>query len=623
MAKKNQQKSSKPVASPKRKFNIFVVAFFAVLIVISVGVWQLSKWKNTLAIPDLPNFSGQPTVFVEYMKRMHNSALDNPSSDQFVGHLGMAFHANFYYEEAERCYNQAIKLNSSQWRWPYYLALIREELGDAHFTIRNLQHVLEINPNISQAWFRIGNAYLKLNNYDKAVTAFKKVVKLKPFTLSSSTNIKLVNKGAFAQKAYAQLNLARASYQKGYLTEAREALRALVKQYSGFGPAYRLLSQVYYSQGKRELGEEFALRAGDFVSYVPPADIIYDDLILYSRRTDFIIKQIDIAVQSRNFDWAVALNRHIFEYNPQDKEALSKLLKLAIDLNQKAGLESLVKVYKEHHQDDEHRVLEMVRFMLFRKQYKIALELLQQVTTTNPGLIEAHVEYVTILGNLNQFTKAIEHCKKVIPMAPENAQIKIELARMYFHQGKVVQAREQLKLAEQINPQNEAGFLLQAQLWRYQKNRPKAVEFYRESLKINPVNVFTSLELGNYFIELRDWKNALQHFQQALKISPNNVDYIERSARILSACPQTRFRDIKKALGFAERLKVVRKYTREQDIRSAMTIAITYAEQKRFNEALAIVDDYLVKLNTGNFEGYLAEFRSLRKIFRAEKQFRL
>ena len=125
MKKTRQKKQSK-----KKKENkvIFIVSGLSLITILLIWiVYSLfADWKNTLYIPPLPNFVGQPKVVQNYIKEMHSTALENSGSDQSIGRLGMAFHANFFYEGAERCYIRAMNLNQREWRWPYYLALIYE-----------------------------------------------------------------------------------------------------------------------------------------------------------------------------------------------------------------------------------------------------------------------------------------------------------------------------------------------------------------------------------------------------------------------------------------------------------------------------------------------------------------
>ncbi len=622
MKKTNPKKQSK-----KKKNNkvIFVVSGLSLTTIILIWiVYSLfSNWKNTLYIPQIPDLAGQSKVFENYIKKMHSAALENPESASSIGRLGMTFHANFFYEEAVRCYSRALNLNRREWRWLYNLALLNEELGDVQSTITNLKEVLEINPDVTQAWFRLGNAYLKQNAYKEALHAFNQVLAKQPFILHSTSNIKLSNKGAFPLKAYASLKLGRTELQQGNHDKARHTLTALIKSYPTFGSAYRLLSQVYFELGDHDNANFYVFRSGDFDSYLPPADIIFDDLIFYSRKIDFILKQIDLAIRSQNDDWAATLNSRIIEYKPEDKEVLTKLLKLSVDLHQREGVEAYGEVFSKMFRFDESKLLEMTRFLISREQYKLALHVIQQIKTINPESIGAHLEYVTILRNLKDFQKAVDYCKNLIVTKPDNPHIKIELARILIYLRKYNEAAEQLSLAEKIDPNNEAGLLLRGRLWRAQKNATKSIEFYRKYLQAHPTDVSINLELGNYYINLRDWKRALKHFNTTLNITPNHIDYIERYAWVLAACPNPRFRNGQKLMEFAERLLIMRKFTEDQELRSAMTVAVTFAELKDFDNALKIVNDNLIKLRMNNAEDYYKKFEALQRLFQANKPYRL
>ena len=371
---------------------------------------------------------------------MQSAAKDNPESDQAVGLLGMTFHANFFYEEAGRCYLRAMTLNQNEWRWPYYLALINQELGDVQSTVTNLKKVIEINPRVPQAWFRLGNAYLKQNAYDDAIEAFNKVLAIEPYTYHAISKHDLSNKGDFPLNVYASFNLGRAEFEQGKYDKALETLNELITSHPAFGAAYRLLGQVYFALGDREKSDYYVFRAGDFESYIPPADIIYDDLLFYSRKIDFMIKQVDLAIRSENYDWAATLNSQIAEYKPEDKEVVAKLLKLSVDLHQREGVETYGEMFSKLYRFDEDQLLDMTKFLISREQYKLAELLIGQIKSINPNSVDAHLENVSVLRNTKEYQKAVDYCKNLVRTFPNNPYIKIELARILIYQQKYEEA---------------------------------------------------------------------------------------------------------------------------------------------------------------------------------------
>ncbi len=620
MKKINQQKENEKNKN-RVAFILFGISLSAILF-----FWILyplyTNWRNELYIPAVPDLTGQPKALENYVKKMHSEALEKPESDQSVGRLGMTFQANFFYDEAERCYNRAMNLNQREWRWPYYVALINEELGDVQSTIANLNKVLEKNPNIAEAWYRLGNAYLKLNQYQEALRSYKNVLTKQPFK-SSNNNIVFSNKGAFPLKAFASLNIGRTEFQLEKYDESLQTLNDLIKSYPTFGSAYRILSQVYFALGEFDKSSYYELRAGDFGSFLPPADIIFDDLIIYSRKTDFIIKQMQIAIRTENNDWAATLNRQIIEYKPEDKRDVLALLKLSVDLNHKEGIDAYGAEFSKIFQSNEPKLVEMTKFLISRKKYNLAMPIIKWIIKINPKSIEAHLEYVSILRIKNQYQEAVDYCKNLINVNGDNPYIKIELARNLIYQGKYNEASNQLSLVEEIDPINEIVLLIKARLFREQKNEAKAIEYYRKYLETDPTNIAYNMELGSYYIDLRRWETAINHFKSNLKISPNLLDYIERYALILAACPNSQFRNGKKALEFAKRISIMSKYDDEQELRSAMTLAAAFAELKDFDNALKIVNENLIKLKSKDISDYKNKFMMLQRSFQDQKPYRL
>lgn len=554
---------------------------------------------------------------------MHRKAMDNPQSDRIVGRLGMAFHANFFYKEAERCYLRATQLNERQWRWYYYIALLREETGDAGNTISNLENVLERNEHIPMAWYRLGNALFKKNQYSEASRAFNRVLEQDSFTFTSDQEKELSNRGAFPLRAYALLNLNRIAIYQNDLKKAQNGLFDLIKKYPTFGPAYQLLSDVHYRLGEEDKGRLYAVQAADFMNFIPPADVIYDDLLYYSRSTEFIMKQIDIARKSRNIEWAVALNRHIFEYDPYEKLALSNLLEIMVLSNQTEGLNSLVTIFIKLFNDDGYGLLKMSRFLIYHRQYRYALELIRHLVSIDPESMEAHIEFIKILGHLGDYTEAEKYCRTMIMKHPGNTSLRFELARILLQQGKFSQSGDQLAAARKLEPDNSEGLLIFARLHRKQNNIMKALDYYTQYLERNSSDHSVNVELGNYLIDLRKWKRALRHFEKALSQSPNHVDYIERCAWILAACPDPHIRNAQRALGFAERLSVIQKNSVEQIIRSAMTISVAYAGIGQFDNAVAVLMKYKQAVESSDLKNTKLKFQQLQLLFESRTPYLL
>jgi tetratricopeptide (TPR) repeat protein len=578
---------------------------------------------NRASIPDFPDCAGHPPPVVEYLKATYSQAMDQPASDEAVGKLGMAFHAHDFYDAAAACYKRAEELNPNEWRWTYYTSLLNEGLGNTKAVIEALKIVVEKQPACSMAWFRLGNSYMKAQSFQDADHAFRQVLQLPEETSPIIAGVRVPANGAFPLKAYAILQLARTLFLQKHLADARSLLAEVIGANTRFGPAQRLLGDVYYEMGEEEEAANWRKRADDLDSYVPPADVLYEALVLCSRNTDFITRQINIAMRWSNYEWTVALLNHILAYDPHNGEALTSKINVLLDTHKIDELGPLVVAYGEQFKSDEQALLEMAKYLRRWGQYDATVTLLKRILTRNPRNVEAHVEYVRLMKMFWQYDKGIQYCTDFLATDPQNAPIRVELVDLLIQTGELDKAEEELKAEQRLYPDVETASMMLGRMARKKGDAGNAVRHFQRALAANPRKSAIQLELGKYLLELRRWNDAAKHWQKALQASPNNIDFAGQYALLLAACPDASVRDGKKALEISARIKPLKKQTFEQDIRCATAIAAAYAEMQQYDNALSVAREYLeLSENYGKTE-YIGQMQAFVKLFESRKPYRL
>lgn len=603
-----------------------IVVVFPILAAITTLIYftwhPVNKWIAAKMIADLPDLQGKSEAVVVYLNEMHKKAGRNPLSGTTVGKLGMAYHANSFYEEAQETYDRAFELNGEEWRWIYYKALIAEELGDIQTTIIHLKQVLQLQPNVGNAWFRLGNAFFKQNELLQADSAFQKILIIKPFSIQSEYKTELSNRGAFPLETYALYMSARIEFRKKNYEKAKQYLNRVIKEQPAFGSAYRLLGQIYDAEGNSALGNELRMQAGDFENYIPPADPVFDELLFYSRQTGFILKQFDIALNNENFRWALFLVNHILKYNPDEGEALEKLLRLGVYLKQYESAEAVLDKFFDVFKLDEAKLKSMASYMIERGQYKYAYKLVEQALKLNPAAIDAHISYLQILTAINLLDQAFDHCRDIMKTYPENIDLRVEFAKILRLMGMPDKANQQLAIVLNKNSYN-ADALYQAGLIAKSKGKTQeTIDYFRNSLKSDPVNNLVQMELINYLLELNRDKAALGFINDFLEVSPNSIDLAERKAWLLSTSLNNNIRDGNEALKLAKRLSVRSKNTYHQTLRSGMALAAAYAELNQFEQALNTCSQYLNLAKHQQLDYYVKKLQELIKTFKAGKAYR-
>ncbi|MGH1363760.1 MAG: tetratricopeptide repeat protein [Calditrichia bacterium] len=598
------------------KNSLLIVSVVALL---STSQLLLLSCNTPKELPPLPNFQNSSGAVNSHVDATYAEVLKNSGDQAVVGKMAMVLHSNFFYKEAQLWYNAAQKRDSTKWLWSYYPALIVEELGDANSTISHLKKVVKVNPQVANAWFKLGNLYIKQNDYQTAETAFSMARNSKTFTYADE----LPNKGAFPLLAYAQFSLGRVYLLQKKHDDAKEELLSLIQRYPRFGAAYRLLGQLYTSQGDMLSGKNMIERAGDFESYIPPADPMFNALLLNSRDSDFILKQIDIAINSENFPWAEMLCKHILQYDPNDIDAIAKSILLMLVKNDSHGLAEKVKKFFEYYKTNDAKLYEMAESLYRWRQNKFASNYLQQALAVNPQAIDAHVLYLKILTALKSDELAAKHCKKALAIAPDNSQLRTEYGRIMLLQGDEKEAKRQLGIAIKNSPDNEVPFIVRGILAQNNGDVDVALRNYRRSVKIKPSNVNATKRLGNYLLELRRWADAFSVYEAALNASPNKIDLLERTAWILATCPSKRIRNGERALELAKRLTLIRKEGVHQDIECAITLAAAYAEKGEFDRAIGVLNNLIPRAKATRMQRYIPQVREMIKLFEANSAYRM
>src|SRR5688572_11255391 len=82
-----------------------------------VGFARARHAAYATRLPALPELSRQPAAVRAHLMQADRAARDQPMSADVVGALGLAYHADLFYDEADRSYAIAEQLSGFDWRW--------------------------------------------------------------------------------------------------------------------------------------------------------------------------------------------------------------------------------------------------------------------------------------------------------------------------------------------------------------------------------------------------------------------------------------------------------------------------------------------------------------------------
>lgn len=92
------------------------------------------------------------------------------------GKLGLVYQAHQQQQAAAACFTNAMRLAPDDYRWPYHLAVLREETGDFDLAVTRYQDALTLAPDYLPAATRLGLLHLKLGRTTVAENTLNNVI---------------------------------------------------------------------------------------------------------------------------------------------------------------------------------------------------------------------------------------------------------------------------------------------------------------------------------------------------------------------------------------------------------------------------------------------------------------
>jgi tetratricopeptide (TPR) repeat protein len=435
-------------------------------------------------LPVPPDATGQPAAVAEHLRSRYEAARRAPGSIGAVGPMCLAYHADMFFDAAERCYAVAAELDPGGWRWTYYRALIDAERGGSSTLAETLRQVVARAPDFGPAWLRLGDAELKAGRYDAAAEAWLQATRL-PDPVPLELPGVPVHVIEVPTAAYAALGLARVALIQGQPERARAVLEDVVEAVPHFGPALRLLADSYRQLGQPEAADRAVYLAGRLPAYAPPFDPLVDALALESRNSTLLLRLASEASLSENAAWSEYLTRRALEFDPENPEVVFKLARVLRTVGRN---DEALEHFRHYHEmvPGDFQVLANIgstlsalgRYEEAESYFRRALAGLDDpVTHYNLGLLMA------VTGRLDE---AVEHYERALERDPMHSDARSNLAAALVRQGNLARAAHELTGLLAMDPDN-ARARTNLGLVMLEQGRPaQAAAAFKEALRLDP-----------------------------------------------------------------------------------------------------------------------------------------
>lgn len=360
------------------------------------------------------------------------------------GDMGKLLMAAQSYDAAEASFLDAQTLDTSDFRWPYFLGHLYRLQGQLEKARALFERTLQLRPNDMAALVWTGDLYLSSGLPDAAETLFAKALAIDPQSVS------------------ARYGLGRAALAKDDPRRAATYLEEVLRLNPNAGDAHYPLSLAYAALGDpAKAAEQLRLRRSQKIL---PADPLMGEIdgLLQSPQTYETLgiralaredwpeaeaafrKGLELAPSSPalRFRLATTMNmmgdaagaERLFEEVVRDApEYFPAQFSLGVVLQAKGkhapAVERFTAALKERSDYAEAR-LRLASSLRRLGRTSEALASYQQVATANPDLVEAHIGYAMMLAQLARFQDARAYLEQQVAAHPDQMIFTHGLARL-------------------------------------------------------------------------------------------------------------------------------------------------------------------------------------------------
>jgi tetratricopeptide (TPR) repeat protein len=462
------------------------LALLLVVGVLVVAYRPIRESRYRSRLPSLPVFSHEPAALRDSVGNADRVARASPTSADLVGALGVAYHANMFYQQADRAYALTAELGSD-WRWAYLRALVHEVRGDPAGVATALQDVVAHAPEFSPAWWRLGEAEFKLGRREAAIAAFERARTL-PEPPAESWPGAPARKAAAPIAAYAALGLARALLAGGDAEQARQILESVMARAPAFGPGMRLLATAYTSLSRTGDAERAVRRADRLPGYDAYVDPTFVLLARESRSPTFLLQQAAASDAGTNGAWREFMIRRALELDPENADALQELATLL-------------------------RVL---------RRFDEALALFRRLEQRVPDDPRVAADIGRCLSGLGRYDEAELVLRRALADL-DDANTRYDLGLVLDRTGRSAEAMNEYKLALIRNPTHRDALNNLGVAFARAGRLAEAAAQFERLVAADPANPDAHTNLGALLLSTGHAERAEQEFHAALEIDPGNT----------------------------------------------------------------------------------------------------
>ena len=483
---------------------------------LGLGTWLtlsvLGPARLPEGFPTPPDLRSQNAALRPLLESADAAARQHPGSAAEVGRLGMVYHANQMFEQAESAYRIALRLAPNDYRWPFLLALVKEETGFEKEVPGLLLETVRLKPDYVPALLKLADGFYKQDRLDEAGRYYSLAAGREP-------------------SLQASFGLARiAARRKDYAEVVRIAL-PLCRENPNVRTPHQLLLEAYQALGRADDAEEVRrhLLDPDLIVIPLAKDPLSDELLTLSCSSTRLLKAAGLLSRFKEADEAIQVARRAVEVEPLDADAHHFLARTLLDADG-AEPEAVAEALAHLGEGLRLRPADLLPLWYFAnfffKQEKTdaAVEQLRSMLAAHSDNPESHYYLGLVADRQGRAAEAIQHYRQALQSDPRNAEALDKLGFALAAQDRLDEAIAYLRKAVDLKPtfvmaRRDLGVALDQQ-----GRTAEAVRQYREALAVKPNDAATHKFLAMSLTRLGNNPEAERHFREAIRFAASDAE---------------------------------------------------------------------------------------------------
>lgn len=437
--------------------------------------------------------SNEP-VLVAYLEELRQAAQLAPNSAQVRGELGFAYDANDFFDAAAITYEQAARLDASNFAWPYLQAAALANRGNYAAALAAMDQALRLDPTYASAWLLRGGWLLEFDEHAAAQLAYARATETAQDPATS---------------AAADVGMARALLRQDKPQAAAELLEQLTPAFP-HPYIHQVLASAYLRIGKQEQAR--ALLAT--LDADPPVKMQWPDPIsarkmAYVRGFNGQLKIAERMLKNDKAREALAIledlrSRESDVHRFPDGRRLFNTMTFAYRLMERPDLaESVITEALEAYPDFPQFHFTYAGLLADRGNQAMALEQLDTALRLDPTMLAGYARKFDLLRSARRLEDALAVFEARLPYGNVRAQ-------EYFDAGLV------------------AGTLARWLL---------AISYFEQALASEPTFARAALFLGHSLASAGDFDAAQAAFANAARLGSDPADVAAATKRLQDLQP--------------------------------------------------------------------------------------